>query len=1019
MRNSKLLRDKGIWAIVLIVIAMAVAMVCLPVGNDAAAALNVDEPVATQYTVGDVFTVPSGTITVDGETYETTHVVRFPGGRTSVAGVVTLDEAGIYTLEYIAGVNGKTVVESLAFTAKEKLLEVTSGRNASVRFGVYGDSDTDYVEGDRSKGLRYPDAEGFAGIRLGLTENAVFSYNKAVNISDLEADDVLFDFIALPAEKGTADLYELQVAFTDAYDPSNQMVVKYQQRTPSSESWSWTLTFVQAKGRNQQFTGIENDVVTVGGESGASGYFAFNGNGRQPVGKEFIRLCYDKAGNRLYHETSRGRTLICDFDDPRFIGLNPWGGFSGDEIFLSLTGRRFNNSPAELLITQIYGQDLTEMAGEYVEGDIAPKLIIDTLGYEELPEAAVGVAYPIFAYEAADAYGLPVRSSVKAYYGYNTSTQFDVDVSNGSFTPAIPGLYVLRYTAVNAFGKSAERTLQIMCRESIPFTVALPDDRKIQGTAGLSVPVSVPVLTGGSGKTSYDVTVTIDGQQTETTDSGFVPKQVGTYTVRYTATDYLGQTATAEYTVSVKAVDKPIFDQTITLPRYFLTGFSYELPTVSATYYATGQTVTAVISAAGGTLTGNTFRADKAGTAVITYTADSNDFCREIPVIDGTKEYVDEFDGETYTGIDSSKYFDTVNMTVTQTDTETTLLTDRAGEAGFTFVNPLYADGFTIAFAIPGGKSGFDGVELVLTDSERSEISLTVGMYPASDGATHIYMNGVSTGNRLTTALTSGSEIRLRYSEDTRAFTDMLGLTQTAESFDGFPSGKVYLQMRIQGNDGNAGLIIKEINAQGINSLPYDSVRPQTKTIDKMPILVEKGETVTIARAIGADVLNPEVSGYVTVQKVDGTYLTASDGTLLSPETRASYSVSRQVIFEEFGTYLVSYVTEDSNGMKASPYNIALRVMDDEAPVLKVNGKVPLSGKVGTPLALPAATASDNVDGEITVSILVIEPYTGHIYNLSSASFTPRRKGYHTVRYYAADANGNIATADYIIGVVD
>lgn len=45
------------------------------------------------------------------------------------------------------------------------------------------------------------------------------------------------------------------------------------------------------------------------------------------------------------------------------------------------------------------------MAGEYVEGDIAPKLIIDTLGYEELPEAAVGVAYPIFAYEAADAYG--------------------------------------------------------------------------------------------------------------------------------------------------------------------------------------------------------------------------------------------------------------------------------------------------------------------------------------------------------------------------------------------------------------------------------------------------------------------------------------------------------------------------------------------------------------------------------------------------------------------------------------
>lgn len=1019
MGKEKLLRKNYIWAAVLAALAMAVVVWLRPTDGYKAAALDVDEPIATQYAVGDTLSIPSATITVDGKTCEAKHILQYPGGRTSIAGVAVLEEAGLYTLTYSAELNDKTVSEAVQFTAKEKLLEVTSGRNASARFGVYGDADADYTDGDRTKSLRYPYAAGFAGIRLGLTENSVFSYNKAIDISDLRPDDVLFDFIALPAEKGTADLYELQATFTDAYDPTNQMVVKYQQRTPSSESWSWTLTFVQAKGRNQQFTGLENDVVIVGGESGASGYFAFNGNGRQPVGKEFIRLCYDKDGHRLYHETSRGRTLICDFDDPRFIGLNPWTGFSGDEIFLTLSGRRFNNSPAELLITGIYGQDLTATAGEYVEGDSAPKLTVDTAGYDALPEAAVGKAYPIFAYKAADAYGLPVRSAVKAYYGYNSSTQFDVAIRDGKFTPTIPGLYVLRYTAVNAFGQSSVRNLQITCRESIPFSVALPDGRQTIGTAGLSVPIVAPVITGGSGKTTYDVTVSVDGEAAEASASGFTPKRAGTYTVRYTATDYLGQTATAEYAVTVTAENKPIFDRTVTLPKYFLTGFAYELPMVSATNYATGQTVQATVSAIGGTLTDRTFRAEEAGVAEITYTAGGNSYRKEIPVIDGTKEYVDEFDGKTYVGVDSSKYFDAVNMTVTQTETATTLLTKSAGTAGFTFVNPLYADGFTIAFAVPGGKSGFDGIDLTLTDSEREDVSLTIGMYPAADGATYIYLNGAATGNRLTTSLTSGAEIHLRYSEATRSITDMLGLTQKAEGFAGFPSGKVYLQLHIRGNDGNAGLTVKEINAQGLNSLPYDSVRPQTKTIDSMPILVEKGETVTIARAIGADVLNPEVRGYVTVKKVDGAYLTATDGTVLSPEARASYSLNRQVVFEEFGTYLVSYVTEDSTGMKASPYNFALRVMDDEAPVLKVNGKVPLSGKVGTPLTLPSAVASDNVDGELAVSILVIEPYTGHIYNLPTAVFTPRRKGYHTVRYYVADANGNVTTADYIIGVVD
>ena len=203
-------------------------------------------------------------------------------------------------------------------------------------------------------------------------------------------------------------------------------------------------------------------------------------------------------------------------------------------------------------------------------------------------------------------------------------------------------------------------------------------------------------------------------------------------------------------------------------------------------------------------------------------------------------------------------------------------------------------------------------------------------------------------------------------------------------------------------------------------------MRPQTKTIDAMPIIVEKGQTVQIARAVGMDVLNPEVTGYVTVQKSGGAYLTTADGTVLSPDSKASYAQNYSITLDEFGVYLVSYITEDSNGNKASPLRFSLRVIDDVAPSITVKEKnIPTSGKVGKEIKLQRATATDNMDESVKVAVLVIEPSTGHYYYLewddgnkkSVPKFTPQRKGYYTVRYFAADSSGNVTTIDFVIGV--
>ena len=65
------------------------------------------------------------------------------------------------------------------------------------------------------------------------------------------------------------------------------------------------------------------------------------------------------------------------------------------------------------------------------------------------------------------------------------------------------------------------------------------------------------------------------------------------------------------------------------------------------------------------------------------------------------------------------------------------------------------------------------------------------------------------------------------------------------------------------------------------------------------------------------------------------------------------------------------------------------------------------------------------MDESVKVAVLVIEPSTGHYYYLewddgnkkSVPKFTPQRKGYYTVRYFAADSSGNVTTIDFVIGV--
>ena len=972
------------------------------------------EELKDTYTVGESLRIPTGTIESAGQSYTAdSHILYYPSGVTTVANTVLLDEEGLYKLEYHAA---SGIKEDVTFLALQPLVSVSG--NGSARLGYYGDEEADYENADKDGNLKYPDAAGIEGIRLTMSENAVFTYNKLIDLSDMTVDDTLLDYIMLPTVKGVADLYEIQVTFTDAYDPDNQLTVKYQEVTPSSESWTWCLTYVQAKGAGQQFTGIENEEISIGGDYGASGYFAFNGNGRQPVGKEFMRLHYDSKELKLYHSSSRGKVLICDFDDSRFFGTNTWDGFTTGEVFMSLQGARYTGSSANILIRDIYGQDLSADAQTLVAVDTAPNIVVDTEGYAKnaLPKAVVNQEYPVFDYTVTDPYGVSMDSEVKVYYGYGSSSQVEMNISDGVFVPNRVGLYVFEYSAVNVYGKRAVQTCMVWCEKEIPVSISLSNDKVTAGTAGREIGIAEVTGYTGSGNVAIETFIEFGNERVSVTDNAFIPEAEGKYRVVYVGTDFLGQNTEESYIVSVTAEDEPIAEAN--LPKFFVAGYTYELPVVTAYNYKTGSEIPTTISVTGGTITGNLFKANEdVKEAVISYMANGKEAYKQtVPVIDGTRKYQSDFDEDLWLdGIDIPAYFSLTNMTSEAASSNIRFTSSGSGDAGFIFVNPIYADGFTVVFNVPSVNAAFEKIEIVLEDSLDAAVRLIIGLRPMDDGTTSLEINGKSTGNRLTASVTAGRETYITYSAENNTVSDHNALTQLVEGFGGFPSGKVYFSMKFVGNTANSTVIVSQINGQNMNNANLDNAEPKVTLMDKLPILLKSGEEVTVARAIGTDIFDPYVTGYVTVQKIGEGYVTTKDGITLSPQTKASFSNNYSFIADDYGNYRVSYVVEDSYGQKVE-YSRNLRVIDSEAPAITVSGDVPKNGTVGQSISLPSATATDNVS-EVSVSVIVIDP-NSHFINLGTAtSFTPDISGRYIIRYVSADGEGNMSVLDYTIEV--
>jgi len=99
------------------------------------------------------------------------------------------------------------------------------------------------------------------------------------------------------------------------------------------------------------------------------------------------------------------------------------------------------------------------------------------------------------------------------------------------------------------------------------------------------------------------------------------------------------------------------------------------------------------------------------------------------------------------------------------------------------------------------------------------------------------------------------------------------------------------------------------------------------------------------------------------------------------------------------GTYVITYNVSDDGIAAAEVTRTVIVAADTEAPVITLNGDATMNISVGDTFTDPGATATDNIDGDITANIVV----AGDAVDVNTA-------GTYTITYNVSDAAGNAAT---------
>lgn len=989
--------------------------------------------IKSAYPADTVLTIPGATFALKDETQEAYAILHMPDGSAYHEDEVVLSQTGKYTLEYSAYFSGRRYSESFDFQVYTQTYTVKNTKTGSAEY--YDDYALTEYDGSQSS---------LSGLLVELPAGAVFSFNKIIDFTDKTAQDEFIKFAILPQETGFIDASYLYFVLTDAHDSTNYITISFHDMEYNVAQYgqadnydnmrkywySFMTSYVKAGSNFQQLTGLNGGKPDTSANYGAMYGPSFHGVTAMDYSTGLSSALFAEDGFKtvaLDYSTKElyvGSSLIIDLDNPKYF-TELWDGFTTGEAILSIHfGNYAGSDPAQIFIEDIDGCDLSDN-DLYDAG--APEITVEE-PEEGIYDGVVGYGYPVFGASAMDSYdgALPVNTSV--YYNYNSNYRQLMNVENGKFVPDREGFYSLVYEAEDFSGNQTTKIVNVrVVANAEDMQIELSDVRET-ATVGTRVNVASAAVKNAFGKAVTSVEVVCGERNFVVEEGSFMPKVVGTYKVTYKAEDSLGRTTAYSYKVEVQKSDAPVFYETPYFPRYLMDGKNYRLPETTAVGYEKSNEGTEIET--------KIYVNDKAGRREITdgvYMPTVNTSGEKITIeyvaTEGTSAGTLKLDipcflvsdGE---NIDITGYFAGDSGVTVSAEENHVKVTTAKDKSGFEYINALITNNLDFEFTVDKTASSFEKLHIYYEDSIDPEIAVKLTIEKTEDGSNvsindsaDAYSLGFRYNDESTSLLISLNEAATAFLFPNESKTMLIKEVLGGETFNGFTSGKVYVRVVFEGVTGTSAIKINKLNGQPMQALTVDKIAPKVAIMGEYKNSYEMNTEITLYRAFAGDVLEPAVSTFtLSVRDPKGTAIVENLDLLV--EENAAKSINLKL--EEYGAYTVSYTATDASGRKVI-WSQNLNVKDDIAPVITVSDKLPKTGTAGKKIAISAATANDNVDGDVLVYTFLENP-EGAISLLSGTgrketSFTPKMKGDYFVKYVAFDNTNNMTVETYTITV--
>lgn len=959
------------------------------------------------YAYGQTIELPSGSFSNSSESFDADVSLVCPDGTVlnGKKGHATLDQYGTYSVQYKTLIADREYSEEFSFsTVLTRYFVDGSGTCEYKTTDVSNWPTMDYTYGSVNYDIIR--SKPVVGLYTTMIPGDTFYYNKPIDISKATKVDSLISVLVLPDTLNTLEFSYMYITLTDIYDSTNTLGIMLSDNDDLYD-YGFRSSCVKGNYGDELYIGLDNEKYSTSTMYGSRVNMSFHGlTYNSPLQDTPVCLSFDYESKCLYAD---GR-LVTDYTSPNCFST-PWDGFTTGECTVSITLGSYSGSKASFVIQSIYGEDnLDEPTLDDVN---APNIIVDYQGYENntIPNAIVGKKYALFDAVAVDDLFGTVNVSRYVYRNYYSTNKVLVQSDDEGFTPKVAEPHYVVYRACDVYGNTSEIVLPLsVYDDNYKFEASFENETQNVVT-GETIEISLPIVQNASGKVYFDWqlkgeegTVVASGNE----ESTYMPMHSGKYTLECTAKDYLGNNdvCSMEYNVTLSKKQMVVDNYQKALPKLFLSGFSYEMPSFKAWDFEERKYVNAQVSFSVGTYVNGNYVVPYGATEVeITISSKKSEpvkFTKEIRAISNESGEYDL----------SSLFYSVDGITSEYVEYAKAMYAKYsfgAGNSKLKFVNKLISSLFDFTFTLKDSIS-FEKFSVILTDYEKDNIQ--VGLTFEKKG-TELYVavnQGIAVKVVDLASLKAGIDITITYDSDLLAFS--VGKTRlkvndclNGDTFEGFESEYVDLEMRIS-SSASGSFIIKSLCGQQINQSTSDTIRPMIYIKNKVAGAQEINTKTCLGIPYMCDIISPIIrSATLSVF--------SPSKTVLSDVVPDNY----EILFDEYGSYVLVYTIVDSNG-QTFRYRPSIEVSDMEAP--QVSFENANEEKVGfnTTAKLKKPIVNDNIDesSNLTITIFIQDPY-GYSFLVESDSYTFTIEGVYHIYYRVEDTSGNYTLIHYDVRV--